>query len=151
MCNSVLSRKWPHAAGIESLYTGPSWGSEWEQSHCCSPLLLNTLLIKSVTHFNPSSYIAANFSKSEEKKTFKSSVACWAREAGRATKRRMYVLMRHLLRQLRENSGFGFLSRLWERSDTDGGWYGRADHGVGILPNVTSTLLFLHDVYRLCF
>lgn len=160
MCNSVLSRKWPRAAGIKPLYRAIS-GLEREGSYCCSPLLRNTLSLLNQSRISTAAHTSQHIQQMEEKeeeekkKPFKSSVACWAREAGSDTRRGVCVLMRHLPCQLKANSGLGiskpppWAHRYWWVRGCRG-WYGRTDHGVGILWNVTSTLLFIHGVYRLC-
>ena len=99
----------PLAAGIEPLYGGHLWAQARGKNGATAAAPLHgkhSLLIKSVTHFNRSSYIAAH-SATEKKKAFKSSVACRAGEAGRVTRRGACVLMRRLPCQLKANSGPG--------------------------------------------
>lgn len=102
----------PFAAGIEPLYGGHLWAQARGENGATAAAPLHgkhSLLIKSVTHFNRSSYIAAHSAtgRKKKKKAFKSSVACWAGEAGRVTRRGACVLMRRLPCQLKANSGPG--------------------------------------------
>lgn len=159
MCNSVLSRKWPPLQQASNHFTGAISGLKRggkTELLLQPPSTENTLSLLNQSRISTAAHTSQHIQQLEEKrekKAFKSSVACWAGEAGRVTRRGACVLMRRLPCQLKANSGPGISEPppwahrywCWER---EGG--GGADDGVGILWNVTSTLLFIPDVYRLC-
>lgn len=113
MCNSVLSRKWPPLQQASNHFTGAISGLKRggkTELLLQPPSTENTLSLLNQSRISTAAHTSQHIQQLEEKrekKAFKSSVACWAGEAGRVTRRGACVLMRRLPCQLKANSGPG--------------------------------------------
>lgn len=137
MCNSVLSRKWPPLQRASNHFTGAISGLKRggkTELLLQPPSTENTLSLLNQSRISTAAHTSQHIQQLEEKrekKAFKSSVACWAGEAGRVTRRGACVLMRRLPCQLKANSGPGISEPppwahrywCWEREGGGGCWW----------------------------
>lgn len=137
MCNSVLSRKWPPLQQASNHFTGAISGLKRggkTELLLQPPSTENTLSLLNQSRISTAAHTSQHIQQLEEKrekKAFKSSVACWAGEAGRVTRRGACVLMRRLPCQLKANSGPGISEPppwahrywCWEREGGGGCWW----------------------------